>query len=65
MESHTGPGRFSFYGANHPDVIEEVHARRVDVSILNPAALLTMAHRGTGAFEQPAGRRDDRGTPPR
>src|ERR1700722_9303242 len=29
MESHTGPGRFSFYGANHPDVIEDVHARRV------------------------------------
>ena len=26
MESHTGPGRFSFYGANHPDVIDEVHA---------------------------------------
>jgi TRAP-type uncharacterized transport system substrate-binding protein len=53
MESHTGPGRFSFYGANHPDVIEEVHARRVDISTLNPAALLTMAHRGTGAFDSP------------
>ena len=53
LESHTGPGRFSFYGANHPDVIEDVHARRVDVSILNPAALLTMAHRGTGAFSRP------------
>jgi hypothetical protein len=53
MESHTGPGRFTFYGANHPDVIEDVHARRVDVSILNPAALLTMAHRGVGAFGRP------------
>ena len=51
MESHTGPGRFSFYGANSPDVIDEVHAGRVDVSILNPAAMLTMAHRGTGAFD--------------
>lgn len=51
MESHTGPGRFSFYGANHPDVIEEVHAGRVDVSILNPAAMLAMAYRGTGAFD--------------
>jgi hypothetical protein len=50
MESHQGPGRFSFYGANHPDVIGEVDAGRVDVSILNPAALLTMAHRGAGAF---------------
>jgi hypothetical protein len=53
MESHTGPGRFAFYGANHPDVIEDVHARRVDISILNPAALLTMAHRGVGAFTSP------------
>lgn len=53
MESHTGPGRFSFYGANHPDVIEDVHARRVDISILNPAALLAMAHRGTGVFDRP------------
>ena len=53
MESHTGPGRFVFYGANHPAVIDEVHAGRVDVSTLNPAAMLTMAHRGTGAFSQP------------
>jgi TRAP-type uncharacterized transport system substrate-binding protein len=53
MESHTGPGRFSFYGANHPDIVEEVHAGRIDVSILNPAAMLTMAHRGSGAFDSP------------
>jgi hypothetical protein len=53
MESHTGPGRFAFYGANHPDVILDVHERRVDISILNPAALLTMAQRGTSAFSSP------------
>jgi TRAP-type uncharacterized transport system substrate-binding protein len=53
MESHGGPGRFAFYGANHPDVIDDVHARRIDVSILNPAALLTMARRGVGAFSSP------------
>lgn len=53
MESHQGPGRFSFYGANHPDAVGEVDAGRVDVSILNPAAMLTMAHRGTGAFSAP------------
>lgn len=53
MESHTGPGRFAFYGANHPDIIDEVHDRRVDISILNPSALLTMAHRGVGAFDSP------------
>ena len=51
MESHTGPGKFTFYGANHPDVVDEVHAGLVDVSILNPVAMLTMAHRGTGAFD--------------
>jgi len=53
MERHTGPGRFSFYGANHPGIIDDVHERRVDVSILNPAAMLTMAHRGVGAFGSP------------
>jgi hypothetical protein len=53
LESHTGPGRFTFYGANHPDSIEAVHERRVDMSTLNPAALLTMAHRGTGAYRSP------------
>jgi|tagenome__1003787_1003787.scaffolds.fasta_scaffold20988448_8 TRAP-type uncharacterized transport system substrate-binding protein len=53
MESHTGPGRFAFYGANHPDAIEEVHAGRIDVSTLNPAVMLTMAHRGTGPFGAP------------
>src|SRR5690348_15871782 len=51
MQSHTGLGKFTFYGANHPDVVDEVHAGLVDVSILNPAAMLTMAHRGTGAFD--------------
>jgi hypothetical protein len=53
MEDHGGPGRFAFYGANHPDAVEEVHAGRVDISTLNPAAMLTMAYRGTGAFTSP------------
>ncbi len=53
MESHGEPGRFAFYGANHPEVIDDVHERRIDISILNPAALLTMAHRGVGAFDRP------------
>ena len=53
MESHQGPGRFAFYGANHPEAIDGVHERRIDVSILNPAAMLTMAYRGVGAFETP------------
>jgi hypothetical protein len=53
LESHTGPGRFAFYGANHPDTIDEVHARRVDISTVNPAAMLTMAHRGVGVYDRP------------
>ncbi|HEX6449267.1 MAG TPA: hypothetical protein VF060_07395 [Trebonia sp.] len=53
IESHTGPERFAFYGANHPDTIEDVHARRVDISTLNPAVMLTMAHLGTGPFTAP------------
>jgi hypothetical protein len=53
LESHTGPGRFAFYGANHPDTIEDVHARRVDISTLNPAVMLTMAYLGTGPFTAP------------
>jgi TRAP-type uncharacterized transport system substrate-binding protein len=53
LESHTGPGRFSFYGANHPDNIDRVQDRQVDVSILNPSAMLTMAHRGVGAYDRP------------
>jgi TRAP-type uncharacterized transport system substrate-binding protein len=51
MESHTGPGRFTFYGANHPDMVDQVHAGLVDVSILNPAAMLAMAYHGTGAYD--------------
>jgi TRAP-type uncharacterized transport system substrate-binding protein len=53
MESHWGPGRFSFYGANHPDTIDAVHERRVDVSTVNPAAMLAMAHRGVGVYDSP------------
>jgi hypothetical protein len=53
LESHTGPGRFSFYGANHPDTIDAVHERRVDISTVNPAAMLTMAHRGVGVYDRP------------
>jgi NMT1-like family len=54
FESHTDPAaRFSFYGANHPNSIDEVHQRRVDVAILNPVALLNMARLGRGAYDRP------------
>lgn len=54
FESHTDPAaRFSFYGANHPRSIDEVHERRLDVAILNPVALLNMARLGRGAYDRP------------
>ena len=53
MASHSSPGSFAFYGANHVDTITAVHQGLIDFSILNPSALLTMAHRGTGAFDSP------------
>ncbi len=46
-------GVFRLYGANHPDSIQEVAERKLDIGILNPAAILTMAYRGVGAFRQP------------
>jgi len=52
MESHTRKGRFALYGANHPSTIDAVDERRIDISILNPAAMLTMAYRGVGAFDR-------------
>ncbi len=52
MESHTRKGRFALYGANHPSTIDAVDERRIDIAILNPAAMLTMAYRGVGAFDR-------------
>lgn len=47
------PGIFRLYGANHPDSLQEMAEGRLDISILNPSALLTMAYRGKGPFEKP------------
>ena len=47
------PGTFRLYGANHPNSLQEMAEGRLDISTLNPAALLTMAYRGSGAFEKP------------
>jgi TRAP-type uncharacterized transport system substrate-binding protein len=44
---------FRLFGANHPDSIREVFERKLDISILNPGAILTMAHRGIGLFSEP------------
>jgi TRAP-type uncharacterized transport system substrate-binding protein len=54
LRSQSGePGVFHLYGANHPDSIQEMAERKLDISILNPSALLTMAYRGSGAFQKP------------
>jgi len=46
-------GAFRLYGANHPSSIQQVFERKVDISILNPSVLLSMAHRGSGLFSEP------------
>ena len=46
-------GAFRIFGANEPESVREVCERRVDISILNPGAILAMAYRGVGIFEQP------------
>lgn len=46
-------GEFRFFGANHPDSIRQVFERKLDISIMNPSAILAMAHRGVGMFEEP------------
>lgn len=46
-------GAFRLLGANEPESIRAVFERRIDLAILNPAAILTMAHRGVGLFSQP------------
>ncbi len=46
-------GTFRLFGANHPDSIREVFDRKIDISIMNPGAILTMAHKGVGLFTEP------------
>jgi hypothetical protein len=40
-------------GSVRHERVEHLPHGRIDVSILNPAAMLTMAHRGTGVFDSP------------
>lgn len=46
-------GVFRLFGANHPDSVRRVFERNLDVAILNPSAILSMAHRGVGLFSEP------------
>ncbi len=46
-------GSFRLFGANQPQSITDVFERRTDISIMNPAAILSMAHKGLGLFSEP------------
>lgn len=46
-------GAFRILGANVPDSIRAVFERKIDISIMNPAAILSMAHKGVGLFSEP------------
>jgi TRAP-type uncharacterized transport system substrate-binding protein len=43
----------TLFGSDAPSVIDEVMRGQVDIAIINPAAPLTMAVRGTGPFPEP------------
>jgi len=54
LKSQAGEsGVFRLFGANHPDSIVEVYERKLDISIMNPSAILSMGHRGVGIFAHP------------
>ncbi|MEA2981100.1 MAG: hypothetical protein QOF09_2923 [Alphaproteobacteria bacterium] len=46
-------GAFRMLGANNPDSIRQVFERKLDISIMNPGAILSMAHQGLGLFSEP------------
>jgi TRAP-type uncharacterized transport system substrate-binding protein len=46
-------GAFRLFGANNPDSIRQVFERKVDISILNPGVILSMAYRGVGLYSEP------------
>jgi hypothetical protein len=45
-------GAFRLFGANHPSSIQQVFERKVDISIMNPSVILSMAHRGVGLYSK-------------
>jgi TRAP-type uncharacterized transport system substrate-binding protein len=45
-------GSFRFFCNAHPNTIREVAERKLDISMVNPAALLKMAYRGIGPFDR-------------
>ena len=49
------PSGFSIYGSGQPDGIEQVARGEAQLAMINPSAVLTMAYRGTGPFDQALG----------
>jgi len=50
-----GPGDWTYtlFGSDAPDAIYQVAQREVDVAIINPSSVLTVAYRGAGPFAEP------------
>ena len=46
-------GAFRLFGANNPNTLRQVFERKVDISIMNPGTILSMASRGVGLFSEP------------
>ena len=46
-------GSFRIFGANQPQSIRDVFDRKTDIAIMNPGAILSMAHKGVGLFSEP------------
>lgn len=47
------PAVYTFMGTQDPGVIQQVVSGEVQVAMLNPSAMLTLAVRGTGPFSEP------------
>ena len=52
-EQGADSGGFSLFGSASPDTIAQVASGDLDVAMLNPGVLLTMAYRGIGPFTAP------------
>ena len=48
-----GPWTFTLFGSDAPESIDQVASREVDVAIINPSAVLTLAYRGKGPYPKP------------
>lgn len=45
-------GAFRIFGANNPNSLRDVFERKLDIAIMNPGVILSMADRGVGLFTE-------------